>query len=127
MVILFAISIMVLDTTIVKYIAFSNKEYPTPLYVSIFVVLVILFVIAVIVLLGFVKSKNSQSGLKRGLSLRSTYLIIAVTQISLIIIMAIIIEPTITLKSYKSLSLLAVVFISHISAVFSNYAGTNFG
>jgi len=118
MVILFAISIMVLDTTIVKYIAFSNKEYPTPLYVSIFVVLVILFVIAVIVLLGFVKSKNSQSGLKRGLSLRSTYLIIAVTQISLIIIMAIIIEPTITLKSYKSLSLLAVVFISHISAVF---------
>jgi hypothetical protein len=118
MVIIFAISIMVLDTTIVKYIAFSNKEYPSPMYVSIFVSLVILFVIAVIVLLGFVKSKNSESGLKRGLSVRNTYLIIAVTQLSLIITMAIIIEPTIALTSYKTLSLLAVVFISHISAVF---------
>jgi hypothetical protein len=118
MVIIFAISIMVLDTTIVKYIAFSNKEYPSSMYVSIFVSLVILFVIAVIVLLGFVKSKNSESGSKRGLSVRNTYLIIAVTQLSLIITMAIIIEPTIALKSYKTLSLLAVVFISHISAVF---------
>jgi hypothetical protein len=118
MVIIFAISIMVLDTTIVKYIAFSNKEYPSSMYVSIFVSLVILFVIAVIVLLGFVKSKNSESGSKRGLSVRNTYLIIAVTQVSLIITMAIIIEPTIALKSYKTLSLLAVVFISHISAVF---------
>jgi hypothetical protein len=118
MIIIFAISIMVLDTTIVKYIAFSNKEYPSSMYVSIFVSLVILFVIAVIVLLGFVKSKNSESGSKRGLSVRNTYLIIAVTELSLIITMAIIIEPTIALKSYKTLSLLAVVFISHISAVF---------
>jgi hypothetical protein len=117
-VIIAAISLMVIDSTIVKYIAFSNKEYPTPVYVSIFVTLAVFFVGTVIVILGFVKSKNSESGLKRGISVKRTYLIIAVTQLALISIMVIIIQPTITLKSYNTLSLLFVVYISHISALF---------
>ena len=106
MVIIFAISVMVVDSAIVKYIAFSNKEYPTLTYVSIFVTLAIMFIGTVIVLLGFVKSKNSEFGLKRGLSVNTTYLIIAVTQILLISIMLIIIQPTIALKTYNTLSLL---------------------
>lgn len=118
MVILVAISLMVIDSTIVKYIALSNKEYPTPVYVSIFCTLAVLFVVTVIVLLGFVKSKNSESGLKRGLSVKTTYLIIALTQFLLITIMVMIIQPTIAFKSYNTLSLLAVVFISHITALF---------
>lgn len=109
---------MVVDSTIVKYIAFSNKEYPTPLYVSIFVTLAVMFIGIVIVLLGFVKSKNSESGLRRGLSVKTTYLIIAVTQFLLISIILIIIQPTVSLKSYNTLSLLAVVFISHITGLF---------
>ena len=109
---------MVIDSTIVKYIAFSNKEYPTPVYVSIFVTLAVLFVGTVIVLLGFVKSKNSESGLKHGISIKSNYLIIAVTQIFLISIIVIIIQPSISLKSYNTLSLLASVYISHITALF---------
>ena len=88
------------------------------MYVSIFVTLAVLFVGTVIVLLGFVKRKNSESGLKRGLSVKTTYLIIAVTQLLLISIMVIIIQPTIALKSYNTLSLLAVVYISHITALF---------
>src|SRR6266508_3172699 len=103
MVIIFAISVMVVDSTIVKYIAFSNKEYPTPLYVSIFVTLAIMFIGTVIVLLGFVKSKNSESGLRRGLSVKTTYLIIAVTQFLLISIILIIIQPTLAFKSYNTL------------------------
>jgi hypothetical protein len=118
MVIIFAISLMVIDSTIVKYIAFSNKEYPTPVRVGIFSVLAALFVGTVIVLLGFVRSKNSEPGLKRGLSVKTTYLIIALTQILLISIMVMIIQPTIALKSYNTLSLLALVFISHITALF---------
>ena len=118
MVIIAAISVMVIDSTIVKYIAFSNKEYPTLVYVSIFITLAVVFVGIVIVLLGFVKSKNSESGSKRGLSVKNTYLMIAVTQFLLISIMVIIIQPTITFKSYNTLSLLAVVYISHISALF---------
>jgi hypothetical protein len=118
MVIIFAISIMVIDSTIVKYIAFSNKEYPTLVYVSIFVTLAVVFAGIIIVLLGFVKSIDRESGIKRVLSVKSTYLIIAVAQLSLIIAMVIIIQPTIGLKSYSTLSLLAVIYISNITGLF---------
>jgi len=118
MVIIAAISVMVIDSTIVKYIAFSNKEYPAPVYVSIFVTLAVIFVGIIIVLLGFVKSKDTESGLKRGLSVKTTYLITAVTQLLLVSMMIIIIQPTTALKSYNTLSLLVVVFISHITALF---------
>ena len=117
-IIIAAISIMVIDSTIVKYIAFSNKEYPPPVYVSIFVTLVVMFVGTVIVSLGFVRRKEAESGLKRGLSVKATYLIIAATQLLLISLMLIIIQPSLTLKSYNTLSLLAVVIISHITALF---------
>jgi hypothetical protein len=117
-VIIAAISIMVIDSTIVKYIAFSNKEYPPPVYVSIFVTIVVMFVGTVIVSLGFVRRKEAESGLKRGLSVKATYFIIAATQLLLISLMLIIIQPTLTLKSYNTLSLLAVVIISHITALF---------
>jgi len=117
-VIIAAISVMVIDSTIVKYIAFSNKEYPAPVYVSIFVTLAVLFVGIIIVLLGFVKRKDTESGLKRGLSVKTTYLITAVTQLLLVSMMIIIIQPTTALKSYNTLSLLVLVFISHIIALF---------
>jgi hypothetical protein len=117
-VIIAAISLMVIDSTIVKYIAFSNKEYPTPVYVSIYATLAVAFVGTVIVILGFVKSNKSDSVLKQRLSIRYTYLIIAMTELVLITIMVIIIQSSITLKSYSIISLLAVVYISHISALF---------
>lgn len=118
MVIIAAISLMVIDSTIVKYIAFSNKEFPVSVYLSIFVTLVVLFVGIIIVLLGFVKIKNTESGLKRVLSVKTTYGSIVMTQILLISIMVEIIQPTIALKSYNSLWLLAEVYISHITALF---------
>ena len=55
MVILVAISLMVIDSTIVKYIAFSNKEYPTTVYVSIFSALAVLFIATVIATTWFCK------------------------------------------------------------------------
>jgi hypothetical protein len=118
MVIILAISIMVIDSTIVKYSSFSNKEYPISVYVSIFVTLAVLFVGIIIVLLGFVKINGTESGLKRGLSVKTTYSSMVVTQILLISTMVVIIQPTIALKSYNSLWLLAEVYISHIAALF---------
>jgi hypothetical protein len=118
MLILAAISVMVIDSTIVKFIAFNNKEYPTLLNVSIFVTLTILFIVIVIVLLGLVKSKSSEPSLRRGLSVKSTYVIVAVTQLSLISIMLLIIYAIINLNSYNVLSLFAVIYISHITALF---------
>jgi hypothetical protein len=117
-VILAVISIMVIDSTIVKFIAFSNKELAPPTYVGIFVIFTIVFVGTVIVLLGFVKSKDPSAGLNRGLGVKSSYLIIALTQFSLIGIMVLVIQPTITLKSYSILLLFAAVYISHITAFF---------
>jgi hypothetical protein len=118
MVIIAVISVMVIDSTVVKYIAFTNKEYPTHVYVSIFGTLAVVFVGIVVVLFGFAKSKNSESKLMRGLSTKTTYIIIAVTQLVLIAIMVTILHQTIILKSYSTLSLLTVVYISHISALF---------
>jgi hypothetical protein len=115
--ILVAMSVMIIDSTIVKFIAFSNKEYPN-LNVSIFVTLTIVFIVINIVLLVFVKSKSPESGLRRGLSVKSNYVIVAITQLSLISIMLIIIQPIINLNSYNILSLFAVVYISHITALF---------
>jgi hypothetical protein len=117
MLILAAISVMVIDSTIVKFIAFSNEEYPT-LNVSIFVILTTLFIVIVIVLLGFVKTKSSVSVLERGLSAKSNYVLIALTQVSLISVMLIIIQPIISFNSYNILTLFAVVYISHITALF---------
>lgn len=118
MLILAAISVMVIDSTIVKFIAFNNKEYPTLMNVSLFVILTILFIAIVIVLLGFVKYKSSEPDLRRGLSVKSTYVIVALTQLLLISIMLIIIHPIINLNSYNILSLFAVIYISHITALF---------
>ena len=118
MVIIAAISVMVIDSTIVKYIAFSNKEYPVSVYVNIFVTLVVLFVGIILVLLGFVKIKNTESRLKRGLSVRSTYSGIVLMQILLISIMVVIIQPTIALKSYSTLFGCLLKFISVISRLY---------
>lgn len=116
--IIVVISIMVIDSTFVKYVAFSNKEFPTPVYVTIYVTLTILFVGTVIALLGFVGRRYSEPRLKRGLSVKKTYLIIAVTLILLISIMIGIIQPAMSLKSYKTLWLLAELYVGHITALF---------
>ncbi len=69
-------------------------------------------------ILAFVKNKSSEPSLRRGLSVKSTYVIVALTQLLLISIMLIIIHPIINLNSYNILSLLAVIYISHITALF---------
>ena len=83
-VILVAISIIPIDSTFVKYFATSDKELTSPMYVGIFITFTILFVGIVIVLLRFVKIKDSDFGLKGGLTVKDSYLIISLTQYSLI-------------------------------------------
>ena len=63
-IILIVMSIMIIDSSIVKFIAFGNKELPTSVNVSIFITFSILFVGIVIVLYRFVNSKDSDSELK---------------------------------------------------------------
>ena len=67
---------------------------------------------------GFIERKESGPGLKRGLAIKNSYLIISVVQISLMAILALLILSTVVLHSYNILFLFAATYISHISALF---------
>ena len=109
-------SIMIIDSSIVKLIAFGNIEFSTSVNFIIFITFSILFVGIVIVLYRFVNSKDSDSERKHGLTVKYSYLIISLTLYSLIGILVTIILQIIFMKSYNILLLFAAVYISHISA-----------
>lgn len=117
-IILVVTTMMIIDSSIAQYFGSSNRELTSPIYVGIFLTFTILFVGIVIVLLRIVKDKDSDSGLRRGLTVKQSYFIIALIQFSLFGILLTIIQPMIGLESYNILSLLAAVYISHISALF---------
>lgn len=118
MVIFAVISVMIIDSTIVKYISYGTKEMPTRIYVNTFVTFAMLFVGISVVLLGFIERKELGSGLRRGLALRNSNRIIFLIQFSLIAIIVIIVQSTVNLQSYSVLSVLAAIYISHIAALF---------
>jgi hypothetical protein len=118
MVIFAAVSIMIIDSTIVNYVVYSTQKLPSRTYVSIFITLALLFTGISFVLLGFLERKELGSGLKSALGIKNSYLIIWVSQFSLIAILAIIIQSTVALKSYNILLLFAATYVSHISALF---------
>ncbi len=109
---------MVIDSTIVKYIAYSNREYPTLVYVTIFIILAVNFVVTVSALFLSVKNKSREAGFRSGLSVKSYYIIIALTELALVSIILTVIQPSIALKSYTTFSLLAAIYISHMTALF---------
>jgi hypothetical protein len=111
-------AIMVIDSTIINYFGFNIRELPTSSYVGIFVTFAILFVVIVIILISFVKAKDSEPRLKRGLAVKSSFIIVSLALCSLIGVLIIIIQPTMALRSYSILSLFAAVYVSHISALF---------
>jgi len=118
MVIFAAVSIMIIDSTILKYIAFSTQEFPTSTNVSIFISLALLFIGVSVVILGFIERKESGSELKGALGIKNSYLIIFMIQILLIAILAVIMLSIVVSQNYNILLLFAAIFISHISALF---------
>ena len=118
MVIFAAVAIMIIDSTILKYIAFSTQEFPTRTTVSIFISLALLFIGVSVVILGFIERKGSATELKGALGIKNSYLIIFMIQISLIAILVIIMLSIVVSQNYNILSLFAAIFLSHISALF---------
>ena len=116
-IILIVMSIMIIDSSIVKFIAFGNKEPPISVKVSIFITFSILFIGIVYVIYRFVNSKDSDSERKHELTVKYSYLVISLTLYSLIGILVTIILQIIFMKSYNILLLFAAVYISHISAI----------
>lgn len=117
-IILIVTTLMIIDSSIAKYFGSSDRELPTSTYVGIFLALTIVFVSTVIVLLRIARDKDSDSGLRRGLTVKQSYFIVALIQFLLFTILMIIIQPIVGLESYDILALLAVVYTSHISALF---------
>ena len=115
--ILIVTAVIVVESSIVKFVAYSNKELPTPVYVSIFIAFSIMFVGIVYVVLRFINIKHSSSGLIRGMTMKSYYLTLTVTQYSLIGILGITILQILLFKSYSIFSLLSAIYISHIIAI----------
>ena len=116
--ILAIISVMLIDSTLVKYIAYSNEELSRHTYIGIFITFVIFFVGISLVTFGFIERKEEDPKRKRGLALKNSYHIIFLTQLSLIVLFAIIIYSVVVLQSYSILSLFAALYISHIPALF---------
>ena len=117
-IILIVTTMMIIDSSIAHYFGSTNRELTSPIYVGIFLTFTVLFVGIVILLLRIVKNKDSDSGLRRGLTVKQSYFIIALIQSLLFGVLLVIIQPIIGLQSYHILTLLAAVYISHISALF---------
>src|SRR6476659_3408306 len=115
-IILIVMSIMIIDSSIVKFIAFGNKEPPIFVKVSIFIEFSILFIVISIVLYRFV-NKDSDTKMKQGLIVKYSHLVISLTLFPLFGILVTIIVQIIFMKSYSTLLLFATVYISHISAI----------
>lgn len=117
-IILIVTTIMIIDSSIAQYFGSSDREPTTPTYIAIFLALTIVFVSIVIVLLRIARDKDSDSGLRRGLTVKQSYFMIALIQFLIFSILLIIIQPIIGLESYNILALLATVYTSHISSLF---------
>jgi hypothetical protein len=117
-IILFIISIMIIDSSIVKFIAYGNKELPTRVNVGIFIAFSIFFIGIVTVLLRSTISKDPESKIGGGIVVRYSHLIISFAQSTVCGILIIIILQIVFLKNYSILSLIAGTYISHIMAIF---------
>lgn len=111
-------SLLIIDSTFVKYIAYSNQEFHARTYAGIFITFVMFFIGISVVTLRFVERKEADLKQMRGLALKNSYRIMLLTLSSLIIIFAILIQSIVVLQSYNILSLFVALYVSHIPALF---------
>src|SRR5438093_11849713 len=89
MVIFAAVSIMIIDSTIVKYIVFSTQEFTALMNVSIFISLALLLIGVSVVILGFIAWTESDCALKGAIGVKNCYFMIFMNQVSFIAILTI--------------------------------------
>jgi hypothetical protein len=110
---------VVLDSTIVKFSAYSGVEFPPSLNVAIFVIFYIIFVTSSIMLLNSVRKNMSRYAYKLAapLSVRYFHGIIYATQVLTVAIVLMIIFQMILLNKYSLILLEAQTYLSHLSAL----------
>ena len=111
-------SIIIFDSTLVKFVAFSNQELPIVMYVWIFATILVLMIVFSTVLLISVNKSNTSKYFKGELSLKLSYFVICLVQVAIFAIMISIILSIILVKNYAIASLLAETYLSYITAIF---------
>jgi hypothetical protein len=117
MMILVTMSVIVLDSSIVKFIAFGNTELPSYMNFGIFVTFSLLFVVIGVMLKRSAKNMDPNLGLKKETVEKYSYFSITITQYFLIAIMVIIIIQVSVYHSYSIITLWAAFYISHLSSM----------
>lgn len=117
MIILVTMSVIVLDSSIVKFIAFGNTELPSYMNFGIFITFSILFIVIGIILKRSAKNMGPSLGLKKEMVEKYSYFSITLTQYFLIAILVIIIIQVSVYHSYSTITLLVSFYISHLSAM----------
>jgi hypothetical protein len=112
--ILIVSTVIVLDTTIVKFVAFS-RDLPISFEIGIFTIFAMIISFTSFILMKYVKDSETTREQKSTLRYFST--IIMFSQYSIIAILASIIFQMIFLKNYNILFLLSVIILAHISAL----------
>lgn len=110
--ILIITSIIVIDTTVVKYVTYTNKEITTSFKVQLFILFFIIFSVTSLIL---VKSINKNgSNFRPNSRLRYFDIMIWVSQFLLISLVVFIILQMVILGNYTVISLFASVYVSFI-------------
>src|SRR5437867_2887114 len=109
--------ISIIDSAIVKFIAYSGNELSTTSYVVIFSVSFIIFAIGGIILLNSVKRYSPDSIYKQSLSQRYFHGLALSTQFLTIGLTLIIILQMVFLNKYNLILLVVSTYLTHITAI----------
>ena len=74
------VTVMVIDSTIVKFFTFTNEEFRSSLNVDIFVTFSLIFALSTTLLLRALKKSESKYSFKHELNLKSSFAIISLSQ-----------------------------------------------
>jgi hypothetical protein len=111
------VSVMIVDTTIVKFFTFTNEEFRTSSNIAIFVIFSLIFAFSTTLLIRSLKKSESKYSFKHELNLKYSYSILSFCQYLIIVILAFISLQTNLLRSYNIFSLYFAVYVIYISAI----------
>lgn len=113
--ILIITAVIVLDSTLIKYVTYTNRELSTSLKLGIFLLFFIIFGLTNLISLRFIWEKRGGS-IPKGV-LRYFRILVSACQSIIVALVASIIIQMIILHNYNILTLLGSVYVSHFFSV----------
>jgi len=110
-------TVVIVDSTIVKFTTYSDRSLPSETNFWMFVTFCLIYSFGSSILLNSVKKTGSMSFYKPLLKIRYFYFIIITIQTSILSILLIILLQMIFIQKYSIFLLSAVTYICHLSAL----------